>query len=245
MNHTFLLFSLLAIPACTMAVHNDPPPPKVTTAFTTAQLYPSVSAQSDGQNLTVYAALLGDGKFIQLGSTDKLGVVVGIAAEQPLTLQPNSGSSPHYSVSMVAPTVDTTVIVHLLRANGETDSIALLTPAAFTLGATPALLQRSQSLTVQVSPAPTIDTKAKDSWIIYLSGPCVNGDVPIDATIQGSSLVFDLHTIQQIKDAPSTCAVTAKIQHQTLGKVDAAFKQPWPSDAIGVQERRFAAQLSF
>lgn len=243
---------LAALPLVACSMHMDsstPPPPTLSTEVATHDLYPSTSAQSDGQTLTVYAALLGKGHFVKIAAPDQLGAVIDGAPEQPLTLQPSSGSSPHYSLSVPAKTTETHVIIHLTRANQEVDSIALTVAPAFALGTTPQLIKDKSTVTVQVTPTPTIDqTKTlfeRDSWDLYLDGPCVDASVPISGTIQGDSVSWNLSSMVRPKNAASSCAVTMKVQHMTIGKADAVFSQPWPTDVIGVQERRAASQFSY
>lgn len=100
-SKALLLASLLLplVPACTFENKADPPPkelPRPSTDFTNSKIYVSSSAQDDGKNLTVYAALLGDGKFLKLGATDRLIAKIGAGPELVLQSQ-GQVYDPHYA----------------------------------------------------------------------------------------------------------------------------------------------------
>lgn len=227
--------------ACTLQTTSTPSDaPKLSSTVPTSGIYPSTSAQSDGANLTVYAALL-SGKFLTLGGEDRLSAIVGAGSELPLTLEPSSGSSPHYSLTMAAPDQQTDVTIHLSREKGEIDSIHLSVPGPFSLGATPMSLAPAQKLSIAVTPPPA----AGESWIAYVDGPCTDGAFPLIASTQGGQLQIDPSALLRPKNAAGTCSVTVKIQHQATGKADAAFSAPFSSDIVGVQERRFLATFTW
>ena len=112
------LFASLTLAGCTVepepAVTPAKPVPLPSSDFDTKAIYPSTSAQSDGANLTVYAALLAKNAFLKLGPTDTLSAVVGDAPEQPLLSQGQT-YEPHYFATVTAPQVKTDVTIFLRR----------------------------------------------------------------------------------------------------------------------------------
>lgn len=242
-----LLASLFAAfaPACVIQSSSNPPPrelPKPSTDFPTNKIYPSTSAQDDGTNLTVYAALLGGGKFLTLGATDRLVAKVGTGPELVLQSQGQT-YDPHYFATVTSPKDPMDVVVTLDREGSADDhSVTLHVPERFDLdGALPANIKQAVAFDVGVVPAPITD---KTVWWALLDGDCVatNATSIASITAQGKlHFQFDATTLK--KDATS-CAVTVKVQHVAMGKADDAFEQPFPTDMVGVRERRFKATIA-
>lgn len=238
------LFVALA-PACVIKSDSTPPPkelPKPSTDFATNKIYPSTSAQDDGTNMTVYAALLANGKFLTLGATDRLVAKIGTGPELVLQSQGQT-YDPHYFATVTSTKDKLDVVVTLDRAGSADDhSVTLHVPAGFDLdGALPSEVKQGIGFDVGVLPAPVKDDSL---WWAIAEGDCVatNATSIASITTQGKlHFQFDATTIK--KDATS-CAATLKVQHVMTGTVDPAFEKPFPTDTMGVRELRFKATLS-
>ncbi len=232
----------LALGACSLSSSSSPPPgndsgPHHSTEFTTDQLRPSMSAQSDGHNLTIFAAVMThDGSLVKVDGTDWL--TASLDGSPDLLLDWQSDDPPHYVVKALAPTDATDAVVTLHRANGETDAVHLQVPGAFDLaGDIPTDVQRDQRVTLHVTPAPDPD----GVWFVYADGPCANyGDAPSSfvAKPSGDTLTFTAKLDDRVASGGS-CTATMKVQHLTMGTADPTFAAGYPMDLLGVQERRF------
>lgn len=240
-----LLVTVAFAPACVVQSSSNPPPkelPKPSTDFPTNKIYPSTSAQDDGTNLTVYAALLASGKFLTLGATDRLVAKVGTGPEIVLQSQGQT-YDPHYFATVASTKDELDVVVTLDRAGTADDhSVTLHLPAGFDLdGALPSEVKQGIAFDVAVLPAPVKDESV---WWAIAEGDCVQSNATSIASITAQGKLhfqFDATTIK--KDATS-CTATVKVQHVEVGTVDPAFEKPFPTDTMGVRERRFKATLS-
>jgi hypothetical protein len=238
---------VLLAPACSSTPDVEPPPkelPKPSTEFPNAKIYPSTSAQDDGKNLTLYAALLGDGKFLTLGTSDRLVARIDDGPELVLAAQ-GQVYDPHWFVSTPSTPDARDVQIVLDRAGTADDAkVELKVPPTFDLdGAAPASLKAGVAFDVAVTPAPKKDDGI---WWAILEGDCVATGATDIATITPTDrLSFTFATTAFAKDAKATsCNVTVKVQHVLTGKADAAFLQPSPIDALGLRERRFGATFA-
>ncbi|HEX7604993.1 MAG TPA: hypothetical protein VF316_25425 [Polyangiaceae bacterium] len=238
------LFASLALAGCAAdpepVVTPPKPVPLPSSDFETKAIYPSTSAQADGANLTVYAALLAKNAFLKLGPTDALSVVVGDAPEQPLLSQGQT-YEPHYFATVTAPAAKTDVTIFLRRDKGEVAKIALTVPSPFTLSGAPASVHSGDKLSLGITPEPV---DGDGGWWLILEGTCADRLYML-ATFTNGKLVFDGSTLKQAKNAAASCPVTAKVQHFYVGKADDAFQQPFFSDVVGLQEQRFSADLTY
>lgn len=249
MNCKYLLLASLLlplVPACAIDTTNEPPPkelPKPSTDFTNDKIYPSSSAQDDGKNLTVYAALLANGKFLTLGTTDRLVAKVGAGPDVVLQSQ-GQVYDPHYFATVPTTKEKLDVVLTLDREGTANDAkVELHVPEAFDLdGSLPKDVKQGGTFELGVVPAPVKDDGIY--WAIF-EGDCVNTGATALGTItpQGKlSFAIGANTLK--KDGAASCQATVKVQHVLTGKADSAFSQPSPLDAIGLRERRFTATLA-
>lgn len=240
----FTLLTSLAVGGCAWDSEAPAPQPKPlplpSSDFATKAIYPSTSAQADGANLTVYAALLAQNAFLKLGPTDTLSATVGDAPEQPLLSQGQT-YEPHYFATVAAPTVKTDVTIVLRRDHGEVARIALTVPAPFSVSNTPTSVHSGDKVSLAIAPEPV---DGDGSWWVILEGPCADRLV-LPGTFTNGKLVFDGSGLKQAKNAAASCEVTAKLQHFHVGKADDTFQQPFFSDVLGLQEQRFMATVTF
>ncbi len=240
-------FLALAVSACTVqTTQNDPPAkelPKPSTDFATNKIYPSTSAQDDGKTMTVFAALLADGKFLTLGSTDKLSAKIAGGPDLALVSQGET-YDPHYVVTVPSTPDALDVVITLDRAGTADDAkVALKVPAAFDLdGTLPSDLKQGVAFEVGVNPP----AKKDDSlWWAVLEGDCISTSSTAIAAITPAgklSLTYGANTIKA--NGAASCKVNVKVEHILSGKADATFSQPYPIDAIGVRHRTFVATIA-
>ena len=234
----------LAAAGCSVESTPDPAPrelPKPSTDFTTNQIYPSTSAQDDGTNLTVFAALLSGTKFLTLGPTDRLVAKVGDGPELVLASQGET-YTPHYVATLPSSKDAVDVVITLDRAGTADDAkVKLHVPSPFALdGTPPAELKAGASFQLGVTPAAVKDDTLY--WAL-VEGTCVNPGATVLATVDQGKLGFVVPTSVFKKDAPASCDVAFRVQHIQAGKIEGAFSEPLPVDAIGLRERRFTTKL--
>lgn len=247
MNRSSRLVALAACSAVACTVASDPNAPrelpKPSTDFTTTQIYPSSSAQDDGTTLSVYAALLYQGKYLSLASTDRLVARVGAGPELVLAAQGQT-YDPHYVATIASPMLATDVVLTLDRAGTDGDaSVHLHLPATFDLdGTPPSALKQNVGFDVATLPPPI---QGDGAWWAALDGTCVKPGTVATATFSAGKLHFILND-QAIdpNQSATSCAVTVKIQHVYFGEADAAFVKPVPNDTVALRERRFSATLA-
>lgn len=241
--NTSIRFPLLALVPLALGACSAHTSPSTTsqehssTEFTTDKLHPSMSAQSDGQYLTVFGAVLADGAgLVKVDGTDWL--TASLDGGPDLVLDWQNDDPPHYTVKAVAPSKAVDAVVTLHRANGEVAHVNLHVPGAFDLtGTLPTDVKRDDLVTVHVSPAPD----PTDTWFVYLDGTCANyGGNPPLWVVQpsGDALSFTAALDPHVATGAS-CSATVKVQRVTYGSADATFGSTLPTDLLGVQERRF------
>jgi len=250
MNAKYLLLAcvLPLIPACAFETKSssNPPPkelPKPSTDFTNDKIYPSSSAQDDGTNLTVYAALLGAGKFLQLAPTDRLVAKIGTGPELVLQSQGQT-YDPHYSGAVPSSKEAVDVILTLDREGTANDAkVTLHLPAAFDLdGALPSDIKQGGAFELAVLPAPVKNDGIY--WAIFEGDCVVSGATALGTITPAGKLSFTTNTTTVKKDGAASCTATVKVQHVLTGTADDVFINPSPLDAVGVRERRFTATLA-
>lgn len=248
MNRTLLLLGAsLLLPfaaGCAAETSSEPAPkplPRPSTDFATKDIYPSTSAQDDGTNLAIYAALLGDGRFLTLGATDRLTAKVGDGAELVLAAQGQT-YDPHWSTIVPSPKDAVDVVVTLDRAGDANDArVKLHVPPPFAFdGATPSDVAFDAKFDVAISP-PAVKDETTVYWAI-VEGACVEANTTSDAVIDAGKLTFTVPK-KALKSGTTSCDATVKVQHVQPGKVEGALQPPFPTDAIGLRERRFQVKL--
>ena len=105
----------------------------------------------------------------------------------------------------------------------------------------PASVHTGDTLSLAITPEPV---DGDGGWWIILDGTCATS-LYMPGSFSNGKLVFDGSGLKQAKNAAASCPVTAKVQHFYVGKADDAFQQPLFSDVVGLQEQRFAADLTY
>ena len=178
--------SLLSTFACTARLEPVAPPPSETSSkYEIADISPSLSAQSDGAQITVYAALFKGGAFLELSPGDTLTGTVG--SETHTLAEVKEGESIHYTATFAQPATPVQATVSFARADGRRggDSTVLV-PAPFTVATAPATVshQGSVSLTLTGIGVDELDTEVR--------GVCVkDGESQLYSPVQAGGARLD------------------------------------------------------
>jgi hypothetical protein len=251
-----LLFALaLAAPvvACSFNAESGagstPAPETYSSAVPTSDMWPSMSAQTQGGTVTVYAAVLqSGGSFLTLSDGDYFSAAVGDHAGL-LAMEP--GTPPgvvHYTANFPAPADSASVISGLIRAgsNASAPSTQLVLAAPFEItSAPPASFKYGTTLAITIAPASTPPpVTLSDYWSMDIIGPCMaDNHEPsvIAAPASDGTILFDTSQIP-MKQAEPGCAVSVQVRHETRGTGDPAYHSG--ADVEGLQARLFATELT-
>jgi hypothetical protein len=245
----FLFPLLVPLSGCTFgagATTTTPKPPPTSSTIATSAMWPSMSAQSDGASLKVYAAVLESSDFIKLDAGDFFSAKVG-DRDVVMTVEPYTDGKVHYLATFASPTVATDVVIALHRGAGHTEALESKTSIAGAFEVTsapPTSLKHGTLLALTVSPPPLPETAA-DKMTVQFFGDCLEGDQPSFALtfdVEGRAS-FDTAAVQLKKDATSGCDVGVQVRHETRGPADPAFANASIHPVEGLQTRGFTTAL--
>ena len=208
----------------------------------------SISAQSDGQSVKVYAALLVGTDFVVLDPGDYFTARVGTGDPLVMVREPDAqgtdGSKVHYLGTFVAPKDATDVIVAFNRPKGRIGaplSVVRIAPAFAITSVPPVRLRPSDVLAVTVSPAPQLG----DDMKLQLHGDCVpsGGPYPLAFNADGSASFL----VSRAPVTGSGCDVRIEVRRETIGNVDSVFQRDaWGQIETmdGLQSRSFSTAIA-
>jgi hypothetical protein len=205
-------------------------------------MWPSMSAQSDGQTLKVYAALLRGSDFVLLDGGEYFTATASgesiIMSQEPYT----DGGKIHYVATFAAPVAATDVVIDFHRAGGRVEaamSTATIAPAFTITSTAPPSFARGTVLDVAISPLPITKSGPTDRMAILFAGTCVDNDSPHQLTFDAQGhTAFDTSLIPLVKNTHG-CDLDVMIRHETLGKSDPGFQNGGQNNVEGLQARGF------
>lgn len=248
---SFLLFPVVSI-ACALAgctfhssetTASKPPPSSDTLA--TSEMWPSMSAQTDGQTVKVYAALLKGSDFVLLADGEYFTATF---AGQSIVLkrEPYVDGKIHYFATFAAPTTASDVVIAFHRISGKSEAAQSATtiPAAFAItSAAPPSFKIGTTLNIAISPPPITKTDGTDFMSVAYNGDCIadSNPQPVTFDVEGVAKVDTSKIV--LKKGASGCDVGVQVRHETRGKADAAYSQPDAHPVEGLQARSFNTSL--
>jgi hypothetical protein len=255
--HRLLLALVLPLSGCFVSTTSAPDPspeptpslgpaPEITSAsLDVSQMSASLSAQSDGNTITVYGALLHDlNQFVRLDSGDYFTATI---ADETIVLglDPNQTAA-HYQATFPAQTGDTNVVIAFVRRSGKKDAptSAVVVPAAFKVTSIPPVAFRpGDGLKISIAPLSPVEGRYVE---VAIEGPCLVQDKNIfpvtltetgEGSIDTSNIVFDT-TNQQA----TGCDVDVHVRRLVQGQIDPAFRSGL-TDFEGLQVRTFSTAI--
>lgn len=222
----------------------------------TSDMEASMSAQSDGTTVKVYAAVFDrtTANSIMLSQGDFFTVDTGSGDPLVLVLEPSTGEDPteHYTASFPASTSAQDVTIGLVRQNfgSSAPNSILHIPAPFTVtftGSEPVPL--GNAINLQVAPVLTGDVE------VEATGSCLDpAEGSYDPNTFDDALVFDSNGNGQFSSAllavddasTNDCNVAFYVSAISDGSLDPNFAggASGVHDAEGVQTRMFDATIS-
>jgi hypothetical protein len=221
------------------------PPPLTSGSIATTEMWASMSAQCyDTATIKVYASVLKGSDFISLDTGDAFTATVG-SQTLPLTLEPMTGASVHYTASFPASMQASNVTIALMRGAGMQSAPMSKTvvPAAFEITSpAPPTVAYTKPLSVTIAPPPVIADINIERMAISISGSCLADHDPYLLTFdaQGTAL-FDLSVLQFAQGAMTGCDIGVQIRHEYNGPHDPAFGNG--PQVQGLQARNFSTSL--
>jgi hypothetical protein len=219
---------------------NVQPKPRVTTSgpHQVGELTASISAQSDGTTVHVYAALLLDTDFVVLDPGDYFTATIG---EETIALsrEASTDSSVHYTATFAQPSGASDVVVAFHRPDGRAGApyslVRLAAPFAIT-SVVPASVRRTGTLPITISPAPQIG----DDYYARFYGACVgtSSELPLAFDPKGNATLPMLAV-----PTGGGCNVRIELRRETQGQVDSAFKRTL-GGGYGVMEGLVARSIT-
>jgi hypothetical protein len=218
------------------------------------QMNASMSAQSYGPDVRVYASLLyphfaadPSPDYVVLDSGDSLVAHSGTLT-MTMTRETNTGSEVVYVAIFPQQSTAVDVVIQFSRTNGKSGApySKVTLPAPYTVTSTaPASVKRGVALPIKVSAA----FASSVSTGLDITGACItehDGAVVFDAT---GATSFDTALLQFIATPPPAagCAIAVRVQAGTTGQVDSAFRRGTLGaiDTMpGFQDRDTATQLT-
>ena len=219
-----------------------------------SQMRASMSAQSDGTTIKVYASLFDTDtdEPITLDTGDFLTATAGSGDPLVLVLEPYTDAfSVHYAASIPAGASAQDITIAFIRQSGKpgAPSSIVHVPAPFSIVSTPAASITSGSLLpIQVKPVPTANI------LIETTGSCLyagSGQSGADVESFPQSVTFDQNgngsfDTSQLDLLNSGCDVSFYVSAVTNGTLDPAFAggESGDLDAEGSQKRGFQQTIS-
>ena len=242
-------FAVLPLAGCSFGFGDDhasssPKPPLASSTLATSDMWPSMSAQSDGSSLKVYAAVLKGSDFVKLDAGDFFSARVG-DQDVVMTIEPYTDGRVHYLATFPSPTSATDVVIALHRSAGRTEATQSKTSVASPFeitSAPPASFKLGAPLTLTIAPAPA---STGDHMTVQLFGACLEDNqpsFPLTFDANGSA-VFDTSAVRLKKGATAGCDVGVQVRHETRGPSDVAFANAAMNPVEGLQERGFTTAL--
>jgi hypothetical protein len=252
----FLVAAVLSLPVvagCSFTskgTDNTPKPPPASSTLATADMWPSMSAQSyDGATIKVYAAVLKDSDFVLLDGQDYFTATIGgqtiVLQEEPYT----SGGAIHYTASFASPQTNAaTVTIAFVRPaqgmQGAPQSTTVV-PAPFNVAFTaPPSVKLGSALSFQITPAPAVGTSTTERMTIAVNGDCLQDHDPYPLTVdaQGNAS-FSTSVLQLKQGTTSGCDIGLQVRHEYTGTADPAFKNAQTNGPQGLQARNFNTSI--
>lgn len=236
---TFLLALLpvVSLVACTIKPVGAPPPAQSTSGYEITDMRASLSAQSEGDHIRVYAALLEKGgAFLDLSSSDSLSATVG-AETHPLA-RIAEGDKIHYEADFAQPTTAVAASISFHRADGRRGGESqVMVPAPFSLTVTPtASVSHTGSLSLDV---PGVGSSSNDFLNVDVTGVCVrDGQQTISVTVTKEKALLDMTLVTLADTKVAECDLELSVQAEQSGHVDPAFAPDiFVTQFQGVQRR--------
>jgi hypothetical protein len=184
----------------------------------TSQIQASLSAQSDGQTIQVYAALMKDA-FLELSAGDALTASLGGGAPIKL-LESRDGETVHYVGSLPQPKDKATVTIAFTRGTGAgATSSSVDLPPFFTAQPLPAQVTKSGTLPIRLT------GYTQYFAAIEVKGACIQGDGRLTFQLDPSQHAdVALSQLTFTNGASFPCDVDVYVRSELSGKCDPAFK---------------------
>ncbi len=235
-----------------------PPPGKTapvlptSSAITTRQMRASLSAQSDGQSIKIYAGVFYSDQAIVLEKGDYFTAQLPGAEAIVLTREQGTKDDvAHYSGTLPEQTEAVDVIIALNRNPGwvSAPSSKIHLPAPFQITSTaPPTAHRGDSLPIQITPAPTSKVLG-----LNVDGDCLDKTRSELISVIGGfdadgKTSFDTSHLYLASNS-SSCAISLSVRVETSGELDPAFgggvsgSLDGADDSEGLQERSFGTTL--
>ncbi len=219
-------------------------PAESTTAYEVADMAPSLSAQSDGGHIRVYAALFGkSGAFLELAATDTLTATVG--SETHRLLEVKEGNAIHYEADFAQPALAVAATISFVRADGRhggESQVMVPAPFAMTLSPAPAV-SHTGTLAIDV---PGLGASGTESLEIELNGVCLkNGKQSAIVSVRSEKALLDMSVVPLADATAPECDVEMGVKAQNAGQVDPAFRHDvLVTEFQGVQRRVATTHLT-
>ncbi len=208
-------------------------------------MVPSFSAQSDGENIRVYASEVST-FFVEAGDT-----LTASAGGATVMMEPSVDDG-LFSATLPQPAGVASVLIAYLRPSGEVSAprstVTLADP--FQLATRlPEGFRRGDSFTVALSPMRSPLPQGQGRMSIAFEGSCMpdpftDAEYPLtlDLPFTGS-VVFDTSVVAFANESvgPFDCDVTIHIRAETVGDLDPAFA---PGAYEGLQEQTALSHIT-
>jgi hypothetical protein len=229
---------------------STPPPPPTSSELATSEMWPSMSAQSDGQTLKVYASVLEGSDFVDLDTGDFfVANVQGGESGIVLTKEPATPGKIHYFATFPAPQGASTVTIDFMRQHGFQSAPSSVTtvPAPFTItSAAPTSVRWGTVLSLTVSPPPVISNAAMEQMTVAVSGACIQSADPFPVTFDtAGNAAFQTALLKPNPGTNTGCDLNVQVRHEFNGPADAAFANAGSNPVLGLQQRDFQTSLTF
>jgi hypothetical protein len=207
-------------------------------------MWPSMSAQSDGQTLKIYAAVLKGSDFVELDGGEYFSATVG-AQSVVMTREPYVDGKIHYFATFAAPIASANVDIDFHRTPGhQAAHSTTLLPASFEITSpAPPNVRVGSTITISVQPPPTTKNSETDRMTIGLNGDCLAPHDPYPVTFDAEgSVQFDMKEVVLNKGATG-CSLGVEVRHETNGPSDPAYASAAGNPLAGLQVRSFSTSL--
>jgi hypothetical protein len=214
----------------------------------TSEMVPSMSAESYGDGIRVYGALLARGVFVTLSEGDYMTASIG---NETLVLVRQQNPDPgkvRYEASFpqLEPAPEVTIRFH--RPSGKKSAeIKVPIPPAFTVTAENTTIKKGETLKLQVTPPPVFKSSTStgpliDHMRLVVIGPCIKDNEGYAVTMGtdgGGTVSTNLVTITSNEG----CDVTFLLRRQVVYRSPEGFST---SNLLGVeamQGRSFSGKM--
>jgi hypothetical protein len=209
-------------------------------------MWPSMSAQDDGQTLKVYAALLSGSDFVVLDTGDYFTATVGNDTVV-LTREPYEDGKVHYFATFPSSQEAQQVTIAFARTEGRIAAPKSTTVVAAPFEITtpsPPTVKRGDVISLAISPAPSVSTSNLERMTIAVSGDCLEDHDPYPALFDAQGKTsFDTSPLVLKKGATAGCDIGIQVRHEYTGKSDSAFSGAVGNPVEGLQARYITTAL--